>query len=535
MKWSVLLSILLLSISSAIAQQAQSFKVRYISAENVYLAAGRSDSLSIGDKLAIKRNDSLIADLEIIYVAEHSVSCKILQSTGAILAGDKAVVTQRIIQPGIEATPQKAETQTTAPAKISVTQPAHKRSQPLAKISGSVSFQMSYWDDRSDANLDFKQPTARLNFRVTKIGGKALSFIVRSRARQDQRSKYYSTDIPKNQWRNRIYEMSLIYDDPQARLNFRAGRIISNKFSGIGYIDGLLLQTNLSAISNFGVFAGTQPQWQSSDFQTSIQKYGAFYNYTKGDYQSIRREHTVAFAGEYHSSTVSREFIYLQNSINNSDRWGGFGSAEIDINRGWRKTKTNQSLTLTNLYISGNYRLAGWVRANLSLDNRKNYWTYETRNIADTLFDNALRQGIRTNFDFHLLGGYYFNAGIGANKRKTDTGATHSYSAGLSKNNFMIKQVFFNTQIAGFTNPNSSGLNSSFRIGRNFLRADYLSIGYGNYYYKIKGGQSRVNQWLSLLDQIELAYGFYIFSQYEYNFGDDLKGYRILAEVGYRF
>jgi hypothetical protein len=533
MKRPIILLILLLSIPLAVAQQPQSFKVRYISAENAYLVAGRSDSLSIGDKLAIQRNDSSIADLEIIYVAEHSVSCKILHSNGVILSGDKAVVTQRIIQPGIEATPPKVETPAIVSENTNSAKPSSK--QPFAKISGSVSFQMSYWDDRSDANLDFKQPTARLNFRVTKIGGKALSFIVRSRARQDQRSKYYTADVPKNQWRNRIYEMSLIYDNPQARLNFRAGRIISNKFSGIGYIDGLLLQTNLSEISNFGVFAGTQPQWQSSDFQSSIQKYGAFYNYTRGDYQTIRREHTVAFAGEYHSSTVSREFIYLQNSIYNSDRWSGFGSAEIDINRGWRKTKTNQSLTLTNLYISGNYRLSDFVRANLSLDNRKNYWTYETRNIADTLFDNALRQGIRTNFDFHLKSGYYLNTGIGINKRKTDTGATYSYSAGLSKNNFMIKQIFTNVQAAGFTNPNSSGLNSTFRIGRNFLRSDYASIGYGNYYYKIKGGQSRLNQWLTLLDQIELTYRFYIFSQFEHNFGDDLKGNRVLAEIGYRF
>jgi hypothetical protein len=365
---------------------------------------------------------------------------------------------------------------------------------------------------------------------------RSFSFIIKSRARHDLRSKSYSNDVPKSQWRNRIYEFSFGYDDSRAPVNFQVGRIISNRFSGIGYIDGILVQENLSEISKLGVFAGTQPQWQSSDFQTSIQKYGAYYNYIKGDYQATRYEGTIALAGEYHSSIVSREFFYLQGNYNRTDRWGAYGNAELDINRGWRKAKTKQALSLTNLYLSGRHKFTNWLSASLSLDNRKNYWTYETRSIADTLFDSALRRGVRGNLDFRFPHDYSLYAGFGVNKRKTDTGATYSYSVGLNKNNFLFQKNFINTQFAGFNNTFSNGANTSLRLGRYIGRGNYLNLGYGNYFYNIKsGGNKRLNQWLMVGGQFELKYRFYSSCQYEYDWGDDLKGNRILAEFGYRF
>jgi len=67
-----------LSPHDSFAQKNPGIKVKYISAENVYLDAGSVYGLAIGDTLKITRNGATIGKILVKYVSEYSASCQII-------------------------------------------------------------------------------------------------------------------------------------------------------------------------------------------------------------------------------------------------------------------------------------------------------------------------------------------------------------------------------------------------------------------------------------------------------------------------
>ena len=542
MKIFSLVFVIVLSALSIWAQESDIiFHVKYISAETVYLDGGAAKGLHVGDKLLVRSKKKVVAELEVIYVAEHSASCRIIKKQGTISTGDMAVVYVRA-EPRQPEEPQQIQPEP-APPKQPQPHPEKKKPvkrrtgrQSLFRISGSISAQWYQWDDRSESNLDFSQPTVRFNLRMRNLWNKDYHLRIRTRSRYNQRTREYTPDVPKEEWRNRVYEFSFSYENSAAPVNYKMGRIISNYMSGVGYIDGLQVQYNPSSTMRFGVFFGTQPDWRTSSFQTSIQKFGGFWNYTRGEYRSGRISSTIAAAAEYHSSVVSREFVYFQNSFTYGGRLNLYQSAEIDINRSWRKERSGEQFSLTNLFLSARYRFRNWFNIGLSFDNRKNYWTYETRSIEDIIFDDALRRGLRGNLSLRLPGKVFVFSTVGMRTRETDSRATYSYAGGIRKADFIVKRLSFSVNYAGFTSQFTDGYTASVRLGKSFLTGQRIELGVGNYAYR--GGTentTRNNQWARLNTYFPLFYRLFLYGQYEYNWGDDIQGQRITAELGYRF
>lgn len=517
------------------AMQAQNtlidFKVQYISAEHVYLDGGKDKGLAIGDTLIVRRLKTVIAEVVVEFVSEHSASCRVIQARQNPVAGDLAALKSKTA-PAVEEKKPLAKHPLLKEKENEKASPERNH----IRISGSMGFQWYQFIDNSAFNLNFSQPTVRLNFKARNIWNRPFNLFIKLRSRYNKRERAYNSDVPQKEWRNRIYELYFSYEDEKAPLNFRFGRIISNTLSGVGYIDGVLLQHNLTNKVRWGIFAGTQPEWQYSDFQTSLQKYGLYANYLRGDYTSSRLEATLAAAGEYHGSTVSREFIYMQTSYYHGKRWNIYQSTELDVNRGWRKEKSGQTISLSGLYVSGNYYFADWISAGLSYDNRKNYYTYEMRGLADSLFDAAFRHGLRATLNGRILKNTRFSINFGLRERETGAQYTYSYGTNLTQNNLFLRGLMLSVRFNGFHNLYTTGYNPSLQAGKNFSGGHSVSISYGNYFYRIdRTNSDRLNQWLRAAAQIELPLRLYLSGQYEYDWGDDRRGHLILAEVGYRF
>ena len=411
-------------------------EIKYISSENVYVNAGRLEGVDVGSKYAVFRRNTKIAELRVIYTADHSSACKIITKTMNLKTGDTVVLLMK-------ASVKKNKSRKKIKSRKTVhrtKRPSGKRSEHGARVSGNVSFQWYHIEDLSPSHFNFDQPGMRLDFKIKNMFNKDYNFRFKTRSRYNKRARRFSSDIPKEEWRNRIYTVSFSYDNKNALFNYRIGRIISNRMSGIGYIDGILLQQNLTSHLRYGLFGGTQPEWYYAYYQTSLQKYGAYLNFSKGTFQHHRYEGTVAAAGEYHGSTVSREFVYFQNTYF-SGPLNIYQSAELDLNRKWRKEKSGQDVSLTNLYITSSYRITRNISAGMSYDNRKNYYTYEVRSVADSLFDDAMRYGLRGNINLRLPMQMNFFANFGLRKRSADKQNTFSYAAGMNKSNLSPQRL----------------------------------------------------------------------------------------------
>lgn len=529
---TVILLLVLGITSVALAQtKSKEFKVKYISVDHIYLDSGSAEGLAVGDKVQIFRDGKVIANLEVVYTSEHSASCKIVDKTRDIIVGDTAQAEIEIKTESIE------EQETRRRQRQFQTNGKNGKERNLTRVSGYLSLQWyQYSDIGNDHRYDFKQPTIRFKLNAKKLWNDEYYFRIKMRSRYNERSRRYNSSVPRSEWRNRLYEVSFSYENRSSLINYKAGRIISNKFSGVGYIDGLLLQHNITEQFHWGLFGGTQPEWQYSDFQTSFQKYGAFVSYQKGDYGEQRFESTLAAAGAYHSSTVSREFLYLQNSYNYGRKWNVYQSLELDINRDWRKKKTGESISMTGLYLTGRYFMTDDLSMGLSYDNRKNYYTYEMRSLADSLFDNAFRQGLRASFSARLTRNMRLFGNSGIRDRGQGSDLTYSYMAGFNVTDLLNQRITLMLRGAGFSNLYTEGFNPSISLSKYFNGGHSFGVSYGNYSYTLKANsQNRLNQWLRLDSRIELPLHMFLVGDFEYDWGDDSEGFRILAEIGYRF
>ena len=158
------------------------------------------------------------------------------------------------------------------------------------------------------------------------------------------------------------------------------------------------------------------------------------------------------------------------------------------------------------------------------------------RSLADSLFDNVLRQGLRADISYRTSASSTVFTNFGYNKRSTDNRATYSGGAGFNKSNFFSQKQYLNLQLAGFSNPFTDGYNMSLTIGRYLWAGNMLSLGYGAYAYKLNSGNvNRLNQYLRATGQFDLYRKTYFSGSYEYDTGKDSDGQRFSGELGYRF
>ena len=516
------------------AQTARKFSIVYLSSTHVYINGGRDDGLQVGDTLRVFRNGHYISTIRVDYLASHSASCLALENKHGIHQNDLAVF-QSDTKKKSKVSPNKAN-RTTGIAHLSnASAPAQKVKQSFSRVRGYLSLQYYRFSDLKSHQYDFSQPTVRLRVRIDNMWTPGINFEMRFRTRYNHRRRFLGT-LPKNEWQHRLYRFALSYRPSGSDLQFKLGRIISNVLSGVGYIDGALLQSQIRPYWYAGAFGGTQPDWRTSNWQLEIQKYGVFIRYLKGRYGEVRKAFTLAASGEYHGKTVSREFLFLQGSYDHGKHWHFYQQLELDVNRAWRKARAGEALSISGLYVNGRYDINRKASVTISYDNRKNYYTYETRTIADSIFDKAMRQGIRLSGYLRLWQDYRLAIHIGVRDRQTAARFTYNYGLNVSKRRFWGSGNTLFLNIVGFDNVFANGLNPNLRISHRFHGGHYLSLNYGNYFYTFKrNGGRRINQWVRINSQLELPMQLYASFDYEYDWGNDLHGTRLFAEIGYRF
>ena len=525
----VIIYILLLSVSAEV--KTVQLTVSYISAKHVYLSGGKKQGLQTGDSAKVSRDGKTIAELQVVFTADGSASCKILRQREAIRTGDKVVVYTQMTDKEKEISTKTQITKKNTPPKKK-----RLRKKSLTRVSGSVGMQWYRFIDTGERAYNFTQPALHLNLRARKLWNKDYNLRVRFRSRYYERANRSSSLVPATEWRNRLYVFSFSYDDPKSVINFKAGRILSNAFSGVGYIDGLQLQHNISARWQWGVFAGFQPELVYSRVQTNRRKYGLYLHYVGGKNTAQRFESTFAASGEYEGSTVSRELIYLQSSYYETGCWNLYQSMELDLNRQWRKEKTGKDVSLTSLYLSGQVWLSKGLSATMSYDNRRNYYIYEYRTLADSLFDDAFRQGLRLRFNYRFLKNYRFYLSGGLRQRDAEERLTYSYSGGIFVRNILLRRFSINARAAAFSNVYNRGVTYSVRLYQYLRGGHNLSLAFGANEYRLRNYDSGgLNRWARANILFQLPFNFDINGYYEYDWGSDVNGHRFLTEVGYTF
>ena len=526
--------LLLFVISGTLAREKQlEFRVSYISAENVYLDGGKAEGLRVGDQLEIHRNRrNVIAKIRITFVATHSASGKIIQSTAEIRKGNAAILIQFADSSAVVTPDEKWLIESAVTAPESARKKRSKR--PFARVGGSAALQFYRLSDETENRLDFSQTTARLNLTARQIGGKPLKLRIRTRSRHNRRARdYFANNIPGNEFRYRVYEFSLAYRDPQKPLGIRLGRLYSMRLSGLGYIDGGEISYKIFTNFSAGIVAGTPPQLRNSAFQTARQKYGIYLDYAAKKSLAM----TLAAVTESGDSTVNRRFIYLQTRFQKGGKLQFFQSLELDVNRNSQRASNAQSVALSNLFISTRFRISGALSADITFDNRRIDYTLENANVSGLFFENDLRTGLRGNLlltlspTFSVFGSVDFRRWESQNNQ-----IVHGFSGGISKTNLLTRQLSLHLNGTSFSSLFSKGVTGVARFSWQFTGGHRFEARYLRYDYTINGvALDRSNELVSLASQWVGWQHVVLSGQFEFSRGDDLNGKRLLLSLGYVF
>jgi hypothetical protein len=263
---------------------------------------------------------------------------------------------------------------------------------------------------------------------------------------------------------------------------------------------------------------------------------GGYLNLVLGDHPGFLMDQTFAAVGEYHDRTVNRNYILSQGRMNFTPRWGIYHTAELDINNDWRKEKSGKTVSLSSLYINSFHNINSRLRVGVSYDNRQNYWRYELRTLVDSLFDDRTRQGARTRLDITLPQNFRMGGSVGFNKRSGDDQPTYTYSGELTKYGLWGGKISSSVYASGFDGPFERGINYSLRLGFNSFHNGQYGLILGRYLYKpSSSGEYRTNQWAELRGDYDISNNYFMGAAFQFDDGDDIKGWRAQGEIGYRF
>lgn len=544
------------------AAQTLPIVVKYRAIATVYVDAGNAEGLEPGDRLEILRAGEVIAELEVLRLAEHSASCSILVEHQPIEAGDavklppppeplpavaelvEVAVDEVVKGPAEKQPPRAALARAPVPTPISAILPPdlagrsrRRNSAPeYTRLRGSLTFNWESFVDASEFGRDTDRTGARLSLRVEEIAGFPLELRIRLSTREIVSSGTLFDPQSERTTKNRFYEASLLFDPPVGRFGFQVGRMRSGEFAGIGGLDGGIGRYALSPGIDVGAFGGATPDIE--EFNTDVQrmKYGVFARYVSEKATRPVRLF-VAAVREEGTEGVSREFLAFNMRYQTGNRWSFYQRAEADLNNGWRGEVAGSSSQLSNLSFTARAVVSPSTRLLFSYTRIERYRTEETRSISEELFDDATRQGLRVTLQGGAGNGLRYSLSAGLRDREGDEEGGHSFGGSLSKGNVSPLGLALSGNVIAFANETSDGTVANLRASKRLGRGHRIGVTLGGRMSQnmLLEEPDTATQWARLNGWLELPGALFGTAEVEVITGDQLAGRRLSLGLGYRF
>jgi len=542
---SIALGVLALCAAAATAAPI-SLQIQYLTADRVYIDGGSRYGLAPGDRLQVQRNGEETATIEVVFVAAHSASCRIVTAAGEVRAGDavvwdapvepRAVLAARVgSEPRSRLQPRAAATRLAQEAAPQA--PAYSRSEPtvrplVSSFGGSLSFDWEQFTDDSGYGRDFDRTAARVSLHGRNLGGLPLELRVRSSTRTLDRVTSSDGSSSLSETRDRLYELSLAYEPKDGRFAFRLGRLRLGRFAGAGTVDGVSAEARVGGGFHLGVFGGARADISDFGVDGDRTSYGVTTRWTGGQPGEVK-ELLLAGVREEGVDDVSREYVALQTRLSGG-RWSFYQRAELDLNNGWRQELTGTSTQLSSLFLNASARISERNRFSLSYSLFERYRTEETRFIPEELFDHGQREGLRARWTIGNPRGLNFTLSAGV--RGTDGEQDDTTSAGLGVVHNNLWGLSLGLDLRTFSGEFSEGTTAILRASKRLHGGHRITLTAGGRMLDdLVRDETRETQWFRLGGWFELPGHLFARTELEVSSGDDLEGQRVLVGLGYRF
>jgi hypothetical protein len=486
-----LFALLLFAASTADAQLA----VRYRTESTIYINAGSAAGVTAGDRFEVVRAGNVIATIEVQFAAEQSASARIVSETTPIQAGDAV---RRIGAPVTQAPPP-------APAMPGLGGGPRYAG---TSVSGNVSL------DHETNQRDYGRTLLRVSGRARRIAGLPLTLRTRVRLASETEES-----------RNRLYELSLLYEPFDGRLSVQAGRIGNTPAIGLGYLDGALASFRVIDGLDVGAFYGFRPDVTELTPDTSTTKYGAFIRVAPVPMAEL----TVAGV-QMQNDAAESSFVAVDGRYSPSERLSLFAHGRAAISGEDNEERGVDTILTAVTRLSPSTTLsASYERVQPGID--------DDLRTTDQVLDDYLRQGFRVTLrnPYFFLGGGVRTGDDDTNRETDEERTTYSATAGLSHPSLLFG-VGASISATGFSSPLNDGLFANARFARRFGAGHLAELTAGALLVDEAAIEDfTITSWIRAGVWIELPYDVFARAEVELTGGDSPAGHRVNLGLGYRF
>lgn len=502
---------------TAAGKKEKAAKITYVSGATVYLDAGREDGLTLGQTVQCRRKGGEVTTLTVMHLASHRASCVAAEADATLTLGEAV---------------HFVPTEIAATTPVSTTTPRSLRARSgnwfrRNGLNGRVGFRFLSLHDLSGNGEDFTQPGLDLRLRGDNLGNGPYSVHVDVRTRRTYRTR--SNGSSETDGRTRVYRLSAARDVASGGGKISLGRQTYGALSSVGIFDGALAQMTRGRLTA-GAFAGTQPDAANQGYSTEIAELGIF---------SLWQERKLALSGgavaSYASGNLNREYLFFRQRIT-KNRFLGFASEEIDVNRGWKADAGEPAISLSNILVSLRYRLGDRWALSSGYDNRRNIRLYRNRISPETEFDDAYRQGWSTGLRYRPLS----RLTVDLKQRHSGgatSGASDSYTVSLRANRLSPLSIALGSRNTLYHSPSVDGRLHSVNAGSSFGTKHHIRLELGLREEDRTIGEKSHNSTVWYGADLDLAVGrmIYFLLSMETTRSDVEENTQVYSSLTYRF
>ena len=474
------------------------FRVKYVADGAAYLDGGRAAGLAEGVKLVIRdpvpadaraadsKEPVVVAQLEVVSVAESSAVTEIHSPTREVKPGDLAYLTSEDAAALVQ---QRALSSTRAyPQVITFTEgdPADEEARdevprpPLPEVNqarGRIGFEYSSILNHGSLGGNSSELGLVLRSDITRIGGSYWNLSGYWRGRLESQGS--SSQQTLQDLINRTYHLSLTYDNPKSRWVMGVGRMFLPWASSLETIDGGYIGRKLSSGVTAGIFAGSTPDPTSWSYNPNQRLAGSFVNFEGGSYDAVHYTSTSGFGLSMLHFNVDRPFVFFENGIFYKRFISIYDSLQID-HPSPTPAVTNPGTGISRSYLT--VRVQPIER--LAIDFNHTYFrdipTYDLSLVGTGLLDKALFQGFSVGARVEVGKKIWLYTDQGLSSRSGDASNSKNQMYGISWADILRSGVRADLRYSKFDSPFAQGSYEAIAISRNFK---------GNFRWEIQAGK----------------------------------------------
>jgi len=401
--------------------------VSFITSQSVYVRFPDMKGISEGDTLYIKREGFHVPALQIRNLSSISCVCTALDGMEFEVSDAVFAKPQHDVIPVKTEGSMPEQADTSRPAGITeadtLSDENANRDKKKKEITGrlSVSSYSNFFSNGEPATQKMKYT---FSMDANNLGGSGfsaesyISFVHSNTSWQEVKDNIFNG--------LKIYNLSGTYDFNES-MNISFGRKINPILSSVGAIDGIQFEKKFGSYT-LGAIAGSRPDYTDYSINPDLFQYGIYLGQELTGTKA-GMNNSLAFMEQTNRFITDRRFIYIQHSSWYTNKLNLFGSAEMDLYKKVNDTKEN-TLNLSNIYLSLRYKIIPRLSAGLSYSSRQNIIYYETyKDLVERLLENETRHGWRFRINSRPVKRLSVGVSAGYRYRKEDPQPSrHAYA-----------------------------------------------------------------------------------------------------------